>query len=140
MNKHEQWPIESLEKPAWGEIGGALTDYNHRQAGDDHARNLCFVLRDEAGEIAAGVIGTTYWNWLSIELMWVREDLRGQGIGARLLSLAEDEARSRGTQFVHLDTFSFQARGFYEKFGYAVFGELADFPPGHQRYYMKKTL
>ena len=87
-----------------------------------------------------GVIGATFWNWLHIDLMWVREDLRGQGYGQRLLQMAEDEGRKRGAEKSFLDTFSFQAPDFYKKFGYQVFGKLADFPTGHTRFFLSKVL
>jgi GNAT superfamily N-acetyltransferase len=136
----DEFTIDYLENPAWEIIGGGIQAYNTEQAGDDQGRNLCYVLRNADGEIVGGVIGATYWNWLSINLMWVREDLRGQGFGAQLLSYAEDEGRRRGAEFVFLDTFSFQAPDFYKKQGYQVFGVLEDFPPGHQRYFMRKVL
>jgi GNAT superfamily N-acetyltransferase len=72
--------------------------------------------------------------------MWIREELRGRGYGHRLLASAEDEARRRGAKNAYLDTFSFQAPGFYKKHGYRVFGELHDFPTGHQRYFLTKEL
>ncbi len=134
------YKIEKLASPAWEEIGGALTDYNTQQAGDDNAKRLCYVVKDPDGQILAGAIGVVYWNWLSLDLMWVREDLRGQGLGGRLLDQIEAEARVEGAQHVHLDTFSFQAPGFYKKHGYKVFGELTDFPSGFQRMYMTKDL
>ena len=87
-----------------------------------------------------GVIGATYWDWFQLDLMWVKEELRGHGYGRRLLTLAENEARRRGARHVHLDTFSFQAPGFYEKCGYQVFGVLQDYPAGHQRFYLAKEL
>ncbi len=132
--------IEELDQPAWNEIGGGLSDYNTQQAGDDAGENLCFVVRDAEGEIAGGVIGATYWGWLYINLMWLREGLRGQGLGAELLAKAEEKGRQRGAKHAYLDTFSFQARGFYEKFGYQVFGTLDDFPNQHQRFFMRKDL
>jgi len=91
-------------------------------------------------EAVGGVIGETHWDWLYVNLMWVREDLRGCGYGHRLLELAEDEARERGAKNAYLDTFSFQAPGFYQQHGYTVFGELKNFPTGHQRYYLTKEL
>lgn len=136
----ESYHIEKLESPAWKIIGQGITDFNTQQAGDDQAKNICFVLKDHEGEVVGGVIGTTYWEWLSIELMWLREDLRGQGYGHQLLALAEDEGRRRGATHAHLDTFSFQAPGFYQKYGYQIFGELHDFPAGHMRYYLTKDL
>ena len=57
-----------------------------------------------------------------------------------MLLALEDKARERGCEFSHLDTFSYQARPFYEKLGYEVFATLEDYPPGQQRFYMKKTL
>ena len=138
MNKNIK--IKYLQEPTWDVIGGGITDYNTEQAGDDHGKNLCFVLEGSDGQVLGGVIGMTYWNWLYISLMWLPEDLRGQGYGKKLLEFAEEEGRKRGAQFSYLDTFSFQAPGFYKKFGYQEFGILEDFPPGHTRYFMKKDL
>ena len=134
------YDIRKLESPVWETIGGALTTYNTQQAGDDQSTPLCYVVEDSDGAILGGVIGVIYWEWLSLDLMWVREDLRGQGIGGRLLGLIEEEARKQGAKHVHLDTFSFQAPEFYSKYGYTVFGQLADYPSGFKRFYMKKKL
>ncbi len=139
----EEYKIACIEEPGdipWATVGGGVSDYNTQQAGDDQGRNLCFVLRGPDEEVVGGIIGETHWNWLYINLMWIRDELRGRGYGQRLLVLAEEEGRKRGAEFAYLDTFSFQAPGFYQKYGYEVFGQLAEFPPGHQRYYMKKAL
>lgn len=136
----EEYQIDYVEKPAWDIIGPAIHHYNIQQAGDDHGQSLCFVLRGPDQEIAGGIIGATHWGWLHVDLMWVKEELRGRGYGHRLLALAEQEARQRGATHAYLDTFSFQAPDFYKEHGYRVFGELPDFPPGHQRYYLTKEL
>lgn len=136
----EELQIVYQEEPPWAIIGGGINSYNQEQAGDDNAERVCFVLQPPGGEIVGGVIGVVYWDWFSLDLMWMEEAYRGRGYGSRLLALAEEEARKRGARHAHLDTFSFQAPGFYEKHGYEVFGELPDFPAGHQRYYMRKEL
>ena len=97
-------------------------------------------LRDERGEVMGGVWGYVNWNWLFVGLVWVSDTVRGGGYGRRLMAALEDEARERGCRYAHLDTFSYQARPFYEKLGYEVFATLDDYPPGHQRFFMKKTL
>jgi len=135
-----EYQIIYVDKPEWDIIGGGINAYNVQQAGDENGQNLCFVLRAPEQEIVGGVIGVTYWNWLFINLMWIKEELRGRGYGQRLLKLAEEEARKRGATNAYLDTFSFQAPGFYKRNGYQVFGELHDFPPGHQRYFLTKQL
>jgi GNAT superfamily N-acetyltransferase len=101
---------------------------------------LALHVRDVQNRIVAGVIGRVNWNWLYVELFWVDESLRGRGLGRRLLSSLEDEARNRGCQQAHVDTFSFQARSFYERCDYEAFAVLDEYPPGHQRVFLKKVL
>jgi GNAT superfamily N-acetyltransferase len=136
----DEFKILRAEKPEWDVIGPAISEYNKEQAGDDNARRVCYVLLGPDQAIVGGLIGVVYWDWFSIDLMWVQEELRGRGYGHRLLALGEEEARQHGAKHVHLDTFSFQAPEFYKKQGYRVFGELQDFPAGHTRYYLTKEL
>ena len=79
------------------------------------------------------------WNVAYIETLWVDESHRGQGLGAKLLAEVENTAKEKGCYLIHLDTFDFQAKEFYEKQGYVVFGVLEDCPKGHCRYYLKKA-
>ena len=136
----KDYKIVPVDQPEWGVIGGGISEFNKQQAGDDEGKNLCFVLQTPDQEVVGGVIGATFWDWLYIDLMWIREDLRGQGYGHLLLTRAEEEGRQRGAKNSYLDTFSFQAPDFYKKHGYQVFGELKGFPAGHQRYFLTKQL
>jgi GNAT superfamily N-acetyltransferase len=101
---------------------------------------LCIFLRDEAGAVQGGVLGASWGRWLHVEYLYVAESLRGQGYGTLLLEAAEAEARKHGCQGVFLDSFDFQAPEFYKQYGYRVFGQLHDFPPGHTLYYLSKPL
>lgn len=132
--------VEAPEQSAWGIIGRGIRDFNTQQAGDDRAQRLCYAVFGPGDEIVGGVIGVVHWNWLYVDLMWLREDLRGRGDGHRLLALLEEEARQHGATQVYLDTFSFQAPEFYRRHGYRVYGELKDFPAGHDRLFLTKTL
>ena len=139
----EEYRVVYIEKPeqsAWGIVGMGLDAFNKQQAGDDAAQRLCFAVQGPDQTIEGGVIGVIYWDWLYIDLMWIKEELRGRGYGRQLLMLIEDEARRRGAKNVYLDTFSFQAPDFYRQHGYQVFGELPDFPAGHRRYFLTKRL
>lgn len=136
----ETYRINYREEPAWNIIGGGITEFNTAIAGEDNNQYLCFVVEGAEGEVVGGIIGSSFYGWLFIHLLWLRENLRRQGFGQRLLALAEEEARRRGARHAFLDTFSFQAPDFYLRHGYRVFGELPDFPPGHTRYYLTKEL
>ena len=104
-------------------------------------RPLAVILRDPGtGHPLGGLIGRTTRDWFFVEMFHLPAEARGQGTGRRILIAAEEEALRRGCRYAWLDTFSFQARGFYEKLGYSVFGTLEDYPAGHSRYFLRKTL
>ncbi len=140
QGKYQIQYVEKPEESAWGIIGGGVSAFNLQQAGDQDFSRICFGINGPDEEIVGGVLGEVYWDWLHLDLLWVKEELRGHGYGNNLLKQNEDEARKRGARYVYLDTFSFQAPDFYKKHGYQMFGELQDFPPGHQRHYLKKQL
>jgi GNAT superfamily N-acetyltransferase len=142
MDKPYTMTIEETPDPADARfVFERLREFNRSRTGiDDGHRRLAILVRDEAGAIVGGLLGDTFWGWLYVSILWIDESLRGQGYGHRLLVAAEQEAIARGCHHALLDTMSFQARPFYEKYGYTVFGELHDIPVGHSRYYMQKPL
>jgi GNAT superfamily N-acetyltransferase len=119
-----------------------LMTFSDPRAGprDWPAHDLCLVIRDTDGAIVGGLWGRFYYDWLFIALIYVPEDRRGEDLGSALLAMAEAQARAWGGIGVWLDTFSFQAPGFYRKKGFAVFGEIADYPAPHRRFFLSKRL
>ena len=118
----------------------ALQQFNNKIVENDGHTPLNFVEYDADGNVIAGIIGGTYWGWMYVDILWVHEDYRGQGIGTKLLLEAEKEAIRRGCHHVHLDTMSWQAPEFYKKHGYEVIGLLPDIPSGNQKYLLIKAL
>jgi len=113
----------------------------YRQRGEDKAVPFDLYAYDDAGELAGGIVADTWGGWLAIDLVWVRDDQRRSGLGADLLRRIEERARDeRGCVGVRLDTWGFQAKPFYEKQGYTVFGVLEDYPPGETEYLLSKRL
>lgn len=117
-----------------------LLEYNLARLEDKHPRQLGVFLRNEQGRPAAGLIGMTHGNWLSIQYLWVSEPLRKQGIGSHLLERAESAAAERGCRYAFVDTFHFQAPEFYEKHGYREAFVLTEYPVTGRRYYYTKRL
>ena len=129
-------PDEAVRKG----IVDPLVAYNRQQAGRDDVRPLILAIEDAQGQVVGGLWGRTAYDWLFVELLVVPEALRRQGVGTDLMRRAEAEAVARGCHGAWLDTFEFQARGFYERLGYTCFGELPDYPAGSARYFLQKPL
>ncbi len=119
-----------------------LVEFNHSRIGKPETYRPLVILLSHPGsdEIVGGLYGVTAFSYLHVDLLFVPESMRGIGIGRQLMTEAEAEAMRRGCHAASLDTFSFQARRFYERLGYSVFGILDDCPPGHRRFYLTKRL
>lgn len=122
-------------------IRDPLIAYNKAAAGRPTGyQPMVLHVLDEAGRPVGGLLGFALFDWLFVELLFVPEAARGQGMGSQLIARAEAFAREQGLAGVWLDTFSFQAPGFYEKLGYAVFGSIDDHPRGGSRFFLLKRL
>jgi len=121
-------------------LNDGLVAFNAGLIGMTDKRPLALLLRDADGRVIGGLSAVTARGWLIIDMIFVPEILRGNGLATRLLGMAEDEARNRGCHGAWLETVNPDARRFYEKHGYAPFGQLPDFPVGHSLIFMQKTL
>lgn len=117
-----------------------INEHNIRATGIDDWRALAIFVRAPGGELLAGIAGGTWAGYLEVKSLWVREELRGQGHGRRLLEAAEREAAARGCAQVLLDTHDFQAIDFYRRLGYEVFGTFENIGGRHTRFYLRKRL
>jgi GNAT superfamily N-acetyltransferase len=109
-------------------LDAELTAYNLATSGIHDQAEFTVQIEDEAGELVAGLSGWTWGTCAGISLVWVREDRRTQGAGARLLAAAESVARERGCHQIVVSSFTFQAPGFYERHGFAETGRTAGLP------------
>jgi GNAT superfamily N-acetyltransferase len=137
----DDFKIDDKVEPAdEASIVRGLLAFNEARLGPSGEQPVKFVARDSAGTIVGGILGHTRWRWLYIAKLWVDERARGLGLGTRLMVAAENLARSRGCTDASLDTFDYQARPFYEKLGYELFGTLEGYPPGSRQYYLRQRL
>ena len=132
--------LENTESQKAQEIGNLIRSYNRskREAAESEPLNL--YVEDNSGEVLAGLVAETFGNWLEIEYLFVKEDLRGQGIGSQLLQRAESEAKKRNCCFAFVNTYQFQAPAFYQKHDYQEVFTLKDYPCTGQRHYYQKDL
>lgn len=117
-----------------------MNEFNQAQGAPYDWKALHLLFQDDEGKILGGLLGWTMWSLFHIETLWVEDTQRGSGIGTQLMKIAENEAIQRGCILADVDTFCFQARGFYEKHGYEVFGQFDKLASSLTRYYLRKRL
>jgi len=117
-----------------------LYQYNVERTGISDGRVLSLFARDESNAIVGGLYGWTWGQACEIRSLWVAARWRRQGLGSRLLKMAEYEARVRGAKQILLSTHSFQAPAFYRRFGFEVVAGVSDYPIGHDHFLLRKIL
>ena len=122
-------------------IGAALRAFNidRTQYTGPHGE-IGVLLKTDDGVTEGGLTANYAYGWMFVELLFVPEAARGQDLGTRLMAEAEKIARDKGLIGIWLDTFSFQAPGFYQKLGFVPFGQLDGYPGGQSRHFLKKLL
>ncbi|TWT02478.1 GNAT family N-acetyltransferase [Planomicrobium sp. CPCC 101079] len=104
------------------------------------SEQVSFIARNDDGDIIGGVTGTSFWQHMHIDFLWVDAAERGQGIARQLMEQIEAYARSISCRLMIVETFSFQAPGLYKKLGFNEFGIIEDHPAGHSFHYFEKRL
>ena len=132
--------LENAESKKTQELANLIRAYNRSKREPSKSEPLNIYLEDEQGNLKAGMVAETFGNWLEIEYLYVSDDLRGQGIGSKILKMAERESKERGCKYSFVDTFNFQAPKFYEKHGYKEVFALKNYPCTVERYYYTKEL
>jgi RimJ/RimL family protein N-acetyltransferase len=108
-----------------------LRAFNIEAFGASDRRELTIPLYGDGGDVNGGLVGYTGRGWLYVSMLYIPEDMRGQGLGSRMLTIAEDEARKRGCIGAYIDTMNPAAQKLYLKLGYAEIGRLDSLAGGH---------
>lgn len=121
-------------------IDAGLHAHNLAAAPLEQVRSLAVGMHLPDGALLGGALGRSWGLCCELQQLWVREDRRGQGLGATLMRAFEAQAAARGCELIYLETFSFQAPGFYRRLGYEEAACLEGFAPGLAKYLMRKRL
>ncbi len=138
MNNREISPKSTPSPEELQFLEDRLYEHNSARLGQKDGQLFAFFVRNDRQEIVAGISGWTWANACEIRNLWVHPDRRGQGCGRSLLESAEREARVRGCTVILINSYDFQAPGFYQKCGYEPVWQLNDFPPGHRYCFLVK--
>lgn len=132
--------IENPEKSLLEFFEKKIEEYNLERWEVKEKKPIAVKITDENDQVVGGASAKTFGLWLLIDSIWINEKVRGQNLGSKVLSSLESAARARGCRFALLDTLNFQARPFYEKYGYKVKWTQAQYPKDGCKYFMVKEL
>jgi len=122
-------------------LGRRLREFNYKHIGEYPESQVIWLnARDSNGIAIGGIRGTVLMYWLRVEFLWVDDAFRGAGVGSKLLAEAEARARELGAKNVGLETFEWQAPGFYRKQGYLEAARLDNYVDGRYSAFMRKAL
>ncbi len=126
------------DNPFRKELVRNLVAYNDKHGPLEHWKYVGFYAHDDEGNLIGGVQGNFEWDWLHISHLWVKES--GKGLGKKLMKEIEAYAKENKKTGIFLDTFAFQAKPFYEKIGYKIFGTIEKAAALHTRYFLAKRI
>jgi len=82
------------------------------------------LVAEDGGIIIGLASGLTNHKWFYLTDMWVHENFRRQGLGAKLLNMLENKIRSIGIEHIYTWTTGPANTKFYESQGYQIFTVL----------------
>ena len=131
---------DEVDEAGVEELRNAVIRFNVEATGYSDGASLGCLLRDQVGQLIAGLEGFTWGGYAMIEWLWVADAERGNGLGRRLVESAEREAAARGCAVVRVNTHTFQAPEFYRRLGYEEIGFASDAPVAHGEVFFAKRL
>jgi len=106
--------------------------------------NFVIYAKDESAKIIGGLSGYVVKNSLgsraTIDLVWVEESHRHQGIGTELFKNAETLAREKNCRHIQLFTWEYQAVDFYKKLGFECVGVIPEWIDNYDAVFFRKKL
>jgi GNAT superfamily N-acetyltransferase len=135
--------IALVRKPARKDlqfVWRGLNGFNRKVVGRLPYSRFLITARSPRGALVGGLEGVVYYHWMFVANLFLSSRVRRGGVGSQLMAAAERHAAALGCTGIWLDTFTWQARPFYEKLGFRVFGGLPDYPAGHGRWFLMKRL
>lgn len=131
-------PFEGNENKELQQAVQELKKFNRSFTGPFEKEEFGFLAKNKKGELIGAISANTEWEWIFIKHLWIRDRMRGKGLGSRLMDAIISEANGRGIYKYYLSTFSFQAPDFYRKLGFEVFGTLPGVSASYDSYFMKR--
>ncbi|WP_064603459.1 GNAT family N-acetyltransferase [Photobacterium sp. J15] len=131
----------NLDAKKQGELTAGFESHSQTQAAPSYDKErLNWIVQDEQGNLIATLTADLLWEWLYIDELWVDESCRGTGMGKQLIERAEEYAKTHELSGLWLWTQSWQAPVFYQRLGFEEFTRFENFPTGHSRIGLRKSL
>lgn len=97
-------------------------------------------IKDAKGNVLGGASCFIFYGSLYVDMLWLKEELRHQGLGKKLMMVAEKVGREKQCTFATLNTMDWEALPFYQKLGYAIEFVREGYANQSRMYMLRKKL
>ena len=118
-------------------VVNGVFSHGRSQATHGNAKAISCLVRDGVRVVAGGSERTEY-NRLFVNHLWVAQELRGQGVGSRILQELEAEAGRRGCHDAIIETLEESVAKLYARLGYKQVAFVAGYVGHFNRHIMLK--
>ncbi|WP_413112243.1 GNAT family N-acetyltransferase [Thaumasiovibrio sp. DFM-14] len=133
--------VGALDAQKQGQLTAGFESHSQTQMAPAYRKeSFNWTVQDDQGNLIAALTADLLWEWLYIDELWVDESCRGTGLGKQLVEKAEEYAIAQALSGLWLWTQSWQAPAFYQRLGFEEFTRFENFPTGHSRIGLRKSL
>jgi GNAT superfamily N-acetyltransferase len=133
------WKI-AIEVPSedLAAITHGVLNHGRERAQGGNALPIACTVRDGTRVVAGGA-GRTEYRRLFVGHLWVAEELRGNGVGSRVLAELEAEASKRGCEDSMIETLDDRVAQLYSRLGYKLLAKVPNYVGPFNRHIMLKS-
>ncbi|MES9861610.1 MAG: GNAT family N-acetyltransferase [Candidatus Thiodiazotropha sp. LLP2] len=140
MKDHQ---LTTVWEPSRNEIEpilDGLRQFGIQAIGGVNQKSVAVLLKDASGGVVGGASGHEILGHFHLNNLWVETSLRGQGYGSNILQRIISQAREMDCREIRLDSMNPRSTPFYEKHGFKIYAEIADYLPGFTRTFYTKLV
>lgn len=121
--KHSDYHFEYQEEPIQDDelvLNDGISKEAALKKNMERIKPFRVYIKNAEKIVLGGISGTIIYGSLYVDMLWLKEDLRRQGLGKKLMMIAEKIGRDQQCSFATVNTMDWEALEFYQKLDYEI--------------------